>query len=155
MSTKLIDFLVPEAVSLGLVAKTSEDIIRVIGNKLYLAGFVHDTFIDNALAREKNIPTGLPLGGQYNAAIPHTDIVHVIKSGVGLATLAKPVPFQNMVNPEETVSVQLVFVLALDQPKSQVEMLQEVAGVLQNPDLVSQLVHAQNLDELKKVLQQA
>ena len=25
------------------------------------------------------MPTGLPLEGKYNAAIPHTDIQHVIK----------------------------------------------------------------------------
>ncbi|MBP8857871.1 MAG: PTS sugar transporter subunit IIA [Anaerolineaceae bacterium] len=155
MTTKLLDFLVPEAVILGMQAQSSEEIIKAVGAKLFEAGYVHDTFVDNALTREKNIPTGLPLGGEYNAAIPHTDIVHVIKSGVGLATLAQEVPFQNMVNPEETVSVRLVFVLALDQPKSQVEMLQEVAGVLQNPALVKELVDADSVETLLQALKKA
>ena len=155
MTTKLLEFLVPEAVVLRMQADTSEEIIKAVGAKLFEAGYVHDTFVENALTREKNIPTGLPLGGEFNAAIPHTDIVHVIKSGVGLATLVQAVPFQNMVNPEETVPVRLVFVLALDQPKSQIEMLQEVAGVLQNPDLVKQLVDADSLDSLIQVLKKA
>lgn len=155
MTTKLLEFLVPEAVVLRMQADTSEEIIKAVGAKLFEAGYVHDTFVENALTREKNIPTGLPLGGEFNAAIPHTDIVHVIKSGVGLATLVQEVPFQNMVNPEETVPVRLVFVLALDQPKSQIEMLQEVAGVLQNPDLVKQLVDADSLDSLIQVLKKA
>ncbi|HPC05822.1 MAG TPA: PTS sugar transporter subunit IIA [Anaerolineaceae bacterium] len=155
MTTKLLDFLVPEAVILGMQAQSSEEIIKAVGAKLFEAGYVHDTFVDNALTREKNIPTGLPLGGEYNAAIPHTDIVHVIKSGVGLATLAQEVPFQNMVNPEETVPVRLVFVLALDQPKSQVEMLQEVAGVLQNPALVKELVDADSVETLLQALKKA
>lgn len=155
MTTKLLEFLVPEAVVLRMQADTSEEIIKAVGTKLFEAGYVHDSFVENALTREKNIPTGLPLGGEFNAAIPHTDIVHVIKSGVGLATLAQEVPFQNMVNPEETVPVRLVFVLALDQPKSQIEMLQEVAGVLQNPDLVKQLVDADSLDSLIQVLKKA
>ena len=44
-----------------------------------------------------------------------------------MATLTKPVVFMNMVSPEEPVEAQLVFVLALEQPKSQIEMLQEIA----------------------------
>lgn len=155
MTTKLLEFLVPEAVILGSDASSSDEVIRSVGEKLLQAGYVHETFINNALEREINIPTGLPLGGEYNAAIPHTDIVHVAKSGVGMATLIKPVVFHNMVNPEEEVEVQLVFVLALDQPKSQIEMLQEVAGVLQNPELVNKLVHAENFTVLMDALKSA
>jgi PTS system galactitol-specific IIA component len=155
LTTKLLKFLVPEAIILGSDASNSEEVIRAVGEKLYNAGYVHDTFIENALEREKNIPTGLPLSGEFNAAIPHTDIAHVVKSGIGLATLLKPVVFHNMVNPEENVDVQLVFVLALDQPKSQIEMLQEVAGVLQNPELVRNLVRAENLKVLLDALKSA
>jgi PTS system galactitol-specific IIA component len=45
-----------------------------------------------------------------------------------------------MISPSESVSVSLVFLLALDQPKAQIEMLQEVASVLQNPKLVTELI---------------
>jgi PTS system galactitol-specific IIA component len=79
----------------------------------------------------------------------------VIKPGIGMATLAEPVVFHNMVSPDETVEVRLVFVLALDQPKSQIEMLQEIAKVLQNPHLVTNLVNAQNLDHVYQALNHA
>ena len=49
-----------------------------------------------------------------------------------------------MANPKEAVAVQLVFLLALDQPKAQIEMLQEIAGVLQNPDLIDRIISAQD-----------
>ncbi len=80
LTTKLLEFLVPEAIILGLNASNSEEVIRAVGEKLYNAGYVHDTFIENALEREKNIPTGLPLSGEFNAAIPTTEIAHVVKS---------------------------------------------------------------------------
>jgi PTS system galactitol-specific IIA component len=133
-------------------AENASEVIRDIGGKLLYAGYVRETFTDAALEREKNIPTGLPLSGKYNAAIPHTDAEHVIKSGIGLATLSRPVAFQNMVSPEETVEVRLVFVLALDQPKSQIEMLQEVAQVLQRPGVVNALIEAKNLYQVHEAL---
>lgn len=153
MTLTLRDYLVPEATNLGMDAENAEEVIRNISGKLLHAGFVRGTFTDAVLAREKNIPTGLPLSGRYNAAIPHTEVEHVVKSGIGLATLTHPVVFQNMVSPEETVEVQLVFVLALEQPKSQIEMLQEIAQVLQKPGVVHRLMEAKNLYQVHVALQ--
>jgi PTS system galactitol-specific IIA component len=96
------------------------------------------------------MPTGLPLEGVYNAAIPHTESEHVLKPGLALATLAKPVIFQNMILPEEGVPVQLVILMALDQPKSQVEMLQEIAGVLQNPQVIDRLMQAKDFEAIRQ-----
>jgi PTS system galactitol-specific IIA component len=148
VTSKLQNYIVPEATILGMNATSAEEIIRNLSGKLMNAGYVRGSFAEAAVSREKDIPTGLPLSGDINAAIPHTDIEHVIKPGVGMATLTKPVVFHNMVSPEETVDVRLVFILALDQPKSQIEMLQEVAGVLQNPELVKNLMNAHNLNQV-------
>lgn len=152
MTSTLSDFLVPEAVKLGLDVEYASEVIRDIGGRLLSAGYVRETFTNAVLERERTIPTGLPLSGKDNAAIPHTDAEHVIRSGVGMATLVRPVVFNNMVSPEETVEVRLVFVLALDQPKSQIEMLQEVAQVLQRPDVVEALMEARNLDQVQEAL---
>jgi PTS system galactitol-specific IIA component len=153
--SKLQDYIVPEAIILGMNATSSEEIIRCLSDKLMQAGYVRSSFAEAALEREKTIPTGLPLNGKNNAAIPHTDIEHVIKPGIGMATLNEPVVFHNMVSPEETVDVRLVFILALDQPKSQIEMLQEVAGVLQNPELVAHLIDARTLNQVREAFQTA
>jgi len=69
-----------------------------------------------------------------------------------MATLTKPVVFMNMVSPEEPVEAQLVFVLALEQPKSQIEMLQEIAGVLQNPTVVDALLAAGSIEDVYTAL---
>ena len=68
------DFLSKEAVVLNMDARTSEEVIRKLGGKLRDQGYVKEDFVDAAVEREAKMPTGLPLGGEYNAAIPHVDI---------------------------------------------------------------------------------
>jgi galactitol PTS system EIIA component len=149
---KVKDYLSEEAVILGLEASTSEEVIRALGGRLRELGYVKENFVEAALEREMNMPTGLPLGGIYNAAIPHVDIEYVNKSALGLATLRYPVVFKNMVENQVDVPCQLVIMLALDKPKSQVEMLQSVAGLLQSPEIIEKIVKAQTVAEIFKSL---
>lgn len=145
----ILDFLTPGLVSLHLEVADSKDVITHLGNLLREAGYVHESFVDAALDRESRLPTGLPLSGDVNAAIPHTDVEHVIKPGLAMATLSTPVTFQNMISPEEAVPCRLVFVMALDQPKAQIEMLQEIAAVLQNPSIIERLMSADDFEEVQ------
>jgi len=149
---KVKDFLNEEAVMLRLEASTSEEVIRTLGGRLRDLGYVKESFVEAALEREMNMPTGLPLGGIYNAAIPHVDIEYVNKSALGLATLSHPVVFKNMVENQVDVPCHLVIMLALDKPKSQVEMLQSVAGLLQTPEIIEKIVKAQSVTEVFKSL---
>ena len=148
MSKKMLELIVPDAVCLALDAKNSTEVIQTLGGKLLAAGYVKDSFVQAALSRESELPTGLPLGAAYNAAIPHTDVEHVIQPALALATLKNPVTFQNMVDPDAGVEVQLVILMALDQPKAQVEMLQEIALVLQDSATIEGLVQASSVEEV-------
>lgn len=150
----LLDLLVPEAIALNFTAASAEAVIRYLAAALLRQGYVRETFAEAALEREARLPTGLRLSGEIHAAIPHTDIEHVLRPAVGLATLPEPVIFRNMIDPTDAVPVRLVFLLALEQPKSQVEMLQQVATILQNPQVVSDLVTAQTLEEVRRILAQ-
>ena len=145
----ILNFLVPSSVALHYAADDSKDVITHLGKLLFEGGYVRETFVDAALDRESRLPTGLPLSGNVNAAIPHTEVEHVLKPGLAMATLSAPVTFQNMVSPEEAVPCQLVFVMALDQPKAQIEMLQEIAGILQNPAVIQSLMQANDFEEVR------
>ena len=149
---KIKDYLDPGAIVLQLEAKTSEEVIRELGGLLLELGYVKEDFVDATIERERNMPTGLPLGGDFNAAIPHVDIEYVHKSALGLATLTKPVVFYNMVENEVEVPCRLVIMLALDQPKSQVEMLQSVAEILQDPETIEKLIAAQSVEDVYSAL---
>lgn len=150
--SSLHTYLVPEALVFGLEADSAEEVIRNLAGKLMYAGYVRESYVESVLAREQKQPTGLPLEGRFNAAIPHTDVDYVIKPGIAMATLNRPVMFRNMVNPDEEVAVHLVFLLALDQPKSQIEMLQQLSQVLQHPEIVEQLMNARNLFQVRELL---
>jgi PTS system galactitol-specific IIA component len=152
MSNKLLQLLDRDAVCLKMDARDSHDVIENLGIRLFIDGYVRDTFVDAAWAREQKLPTGLPLGGEINAAIPHTDVIHVIKPGLAMATLNRPVVFKNMIQPDEDVKVRLVFLLSLEHPKSQIEMLQEIAGVLQNEDVVNRLLAADTFEDVQAAL---
>jgi len=155
MANKILELLVPSAVCLRLTATDSQEVINHLSKQLLDAGYVRDTFAKAAMDREKVMPTGLPLSGDVNAAIPHTEIEHVIKCGLALATLEQPVVFHNMVAKDEEVNVRLVFVMALDQPKAQIEMLREIAGVLQRPEVIGKLMEAENYKDIHAALEAA
>jgi PTS system galactitol-specific IIA component len=149
---KIKDYLSQETVQIGLEVGSSEEVIRILGGKLRDLGYVKEDFIEAALERERNMPTGLPLGGDYNAAIPHVDIDYVNQSALGLATLKDPVVFYNMVENQKEVPCQLVIMLALDKPKAQIEMLQSAAALLQSPDLIKEIMQAESAAELLEML---
>lgn len=152
MSNAISQLLEPKCVLLNIFAENAVDIITKLGNELFKTGYVKKSFVEAAITREQKMPTGLPLAGGINAAIPHTDIEHVIKPGLAMATLQNTVNFQNMAEPEKIVPVRLVFLLSLDQPKSQIEMLQEIATVLQSPVIVSNLLKAKDFHEVINAL---
>jgi PTS system galactitol-specific IIA component len=149
----LSQLIVEKAILLQNDAPDASTIIRRLGELLNQEGYVSDGFIDATLQREASLPTGLPLGSEINAAMPHVDLEYVYKPAIALATLREPVIFHHMVMPEEKVPVQLVIMLALDQPKSQIEALQQVAELLQKPELVAGLMNARKPAEVIGLLE--
>jgi len=146
------DLLHPDAILLQLDASSSSEVIERLGGALLTRGSVKPGFVEATLKREATMPTGLPLGGAVNAAIPHVDFEYVNSPALALATLKEPVSFCNMVEPEIEVPVRLVIMLALEQPKSQIDMLQQVAGVLQSPSTVDRLMASSSAAEVLTIL---
>lgn len=149
---KILELLDPKAICYNLEAENSEEVLSKLGELLFVSGYVKDSFVNGAIEREKNFPTGLELGGEYNAAIPHTDIEHVIKPGLALAILKKPVNFKNMGNKEQDVPCRLVFVMALNEAHAQVDMLRELATVLQRPETLKKLIDSVEYTDIVEAL---
>jgi PTS system galactitol-specific IIA component len=149
---KITEFLNPESILLDVEAKTSDQVIKLLGERLFQLGCVKENFVVATLDREANMPTGLPLGGEVTAASPHVDIEYVHQSALAIATLREPVVFYNMVDTDVPVHVRLVIMLALDKPKAQIEMLTSVASVLQDSELINQIMAAANAEEVLTAL---
>ncbi len=148
----LLDLLVPEAIQLDLKAFTQTEVLQALGGTLRELGYVRDDFVEATLEREANMPTGLPLAGSVNAALPHVDLEYVLHPAVALATLEEPVDFRQMVDSDEIVRVQLVIMLAMNEPKSQVQMLEQVSRILQSSELVDGLMACKSREEVLQLL---
>ncbi|MBX8824159.1 PTS sugar transporter subunit IIA [Ochrobactrum sp. SFR4] len=152
MATSLFNSLTADAILLGVEAKTNEEVIRLLASRLHQLGYVKDSYTDAVVKREQSMPTGLPLERADNVAVPHTDPEHVLKAAIAMATLKTPVDFANMEDPEETVGVGTVFLLAINDKDKQIETLQSIMGAIQSPEILDGLKLAQTTDDLKKLL---
>ena len=103
--------------------------------------------------RESEFPTGIDVDG-FGIAIPHTDISHVNKAGIAIATLENPVKFVQMGTDDEEVEAKVIFMLAVDDPKKHLELLQNVLAVLQDKDVLNKLSNADKCSEIINIVKE-
>ncbi|MGF7396380.1 PTS sugar transporter subunit IIA [Thermoanaerobacterium thermosaccharolyticum] len=148
---KISEFFNKELIVTNLDAKCKEDVFDVLYKKLYENGFVKESYLEAIKKREKNFPTGLQLN-RYNVAIPHTDPEHVVKPAIAVATLKNPVIFKNMANPLEDVEVNIIFMIALNESHSQVEMLQQLTSLIQDEKLLEEIARVNGGEQIIDIL---
>lgn len=150
---KIIDFLKNELVFTKLKIEKKEDLFWKLCDNLNKNGYVKETFYEGVVKREEVFPTGLALG-EYNVAIPHTEAEHVVKSCISLATLEKPVGFKNMEDDTEDVNVNIIFMLALNEAHSQLEMLKQLIQLIQNKSMLKEILKAESSEEIIKIIEE-
>ena len=131
----------PELVIPELAAVDSQDAIRQLGETLVSAGYAKDSYVDVVLEREKNYPTALEVG-EINVAIPHCDAENANEAAVCVGILRKPVDWRRMDDPDATTPVRLVFMLALNEAHSHLEMIQKIIGVIQDQEFAKKLAES-------------
>lgn len=132
--------------------KDKEEIIRKLGSLLLTNGFVKETFTQAVYDRELVYPTGLK-ARVTGVAIPHTDTLHVNKPAVAIATLQEPVIFNGMGTPETEVSVDIILMLAIHDPKQVVNVLRKVIFVIEDDEALKKMQAAQTKKEIKEIMQ--
>ncbi|MGX7226024.1 PTS sugar transporter subunit IIA [Enterococcus malodoratus] len=124
-----------------------EELFEQVAQKASDLGWVREDFLDRIKTREETFPTGIQLMSM-GAAIPHTDAECILEEFVAVITLQDSVVFQSMEDNNQQVKAQIVFVLGLNQPHAQLEMLQSLMGLLQNESALSELLLANTATEL-------
>ncbi|MEY8309935.1 PTS sugar transporter subunit IIA [Erysipelotrichaceae bacterium 51-3] len=126
----------------NLEAEKSDDVFEKLGGEFIRYGYAKDSYIRALKERESDFPTGLDIGG-FGIAIPHTDISHVNKDGVAIASLKKPVHFIQMGTNDEPVDVNLVFMLSVKDPAKHMSHLQRIVEIIQDQRVLEKIKAAE------------
>jgi len=138
---------------LNLEAETEKDVFSSLGRKMIEQGYAKDSYIQALADREAEFSTGLDIDG-FGVAIPHTDVSHVLKSAVGIAQLKKPVTFIHMATDDQEVPVELVFMLAVVNPKDHIGELQRVLEIIQDKEVLKKLKSAESAEEIIEIVKE-
>lgn len=140
----LKEFLFEEISIIACDLKTREEVIQLLGNRMRNEGYVDEEYVNSVFERERISDTYM---GSL-IAVPHAFLGHVLKQGIGILTLKKPISWGDG-------QVRIVFMLALDA-KTENEILQKifkaVYNLVHNLNDVDKLLKADRLEKIKKSL---
>jgi PTS system galactitol-specific IIA component len=137
----------------GITPQDTDGVFEELGGTLVNAGICKESYVDALKDREKDFPTGLAIG-EFGVAIPHTDSMHVNRSAVAIATLSNPVIFYEMGAQNKAVPVEVVFMLAVSDPKEQIDTIQDVMAVFQDTAVLKRLMAAENAKEVIRIIRE-
>lgn len=119
--------------------KDNQAALSYLSSKVEQTGYAKNTYHTAVIEREKKFPTGLPTG-DICVAIPHADSIYVNKSTLAVMTLKKAIAFHNMGDPDNTLPVSIIIMMAIAEPKGQLAMLQKIMGIVQDQKHLKALI---------------
>jgi PTS system galactitol-specific IIA component len=134
-------------VALNVKVENSKDVIFLLSGMLEKKGVVSAKYGEAAYKRELSYPTGLPTK-PFFIAFPHADCEEVYQSALAVATLAKPVVFKSMEDPEIELPVHIVILLANRSPDEQVKVLRQLAIIFGKPEKLTELRNHKTISDL-------
>lgn len=132
---------------IDVIIDNTDQLFEIVAEKAKLLGYVHSNFLERIKIREKNYPTGLKYKN-HAIAIPHTDPETIQKQFIAVVIPKNTLHFCLMDDPNKKEAIDIVFVLGLDNPESQLNVLQEVIAMIQDEKKVHQLITAKTINEL-------
>lgn len=129
---------------------TSSDILSFLADKLKEKGYAKEGYKEAILKREIEYPTGLP--AEIKIAIPHCDHTLVNESAIAVGILNNTVNFQAMDDPSKTLDVQIVIMLALDEPHGHIEMLQKIVQLIKSSEDLKKIIEATSNEDVLQVI---
>lgn len=150
----LINFLRDKMIWLNNPCQDSSELFQMVAEQAMQIGLVTDTFLSKLNEREKSFPTGIQLSG-YGVAIPHTDPECIKQQFVGIVIPNKQILFKSMENENNTVGANVIFVLGLNEPHSQLTTLQQIMRIIQNKNYINQMVEAKDTKEIIQIVRQS
>lgn len=148
---KLSDYLDQSLILTDRTYDSNSQLFEEVFSIAFEKGYVREDFLERVQEREATFPTGIQLEN-IGVAIPHTDAECVHKEFVAVVANAQAVEFKSMEDLEQSVAANIVFVLGLNQPHAQLEMLQSLMGLLQQEEVLNQLIAAPTAQDLLTIV---
>lgn len=150
MILPLAQFLKEELIKLDVSCDNRHDVFDLMYEEAFKQGYVSESFLPKIKEREETFPTGLHLD-KYSIAIPHTDPECVFEQFIGVVTLKEPVLFQLMDDKTQEVKVKVILMLGLNEPHSQLAVLQQIMQIVQNEETYEKISAAKSSEEIHKL----
>lgn len=147
----LEQFLKKDLIWIKAPCKKQQDIFEMVALKAREGNRVTDNFLKKIIEREEVFPTGLQLDG-YAVAIPHTDPECVNEQFIAVITSDEGIPFKRMDDPNEEVITNAIFMLGLNEPHNQLEVLQQLMAILQDRASVEKMLLMKDETEILELL---
>ena len=119
--------------------QTKEELFETLSKQLVNEGYVESGYYNALISREQNFPTGIE--SKINLAIPHANPENVNKSTFAIITLAEPITFASMVEPEKLLEVKLVILMVLDDGKDQIAFLKKIPDLAGDNEMLSDVLN--------------
>ena len=113
------------------------DLLTQLGGTAIELGLAKEGIEAALIERESSYPTGI--AAEIGIAMPHADSAFTAKDSVLVATLDKPVLFNPMGGGDETVPVEVVFLLLLDDIDKHLTLLKAVSKLIPDTDKIRTL----------------
>lgn len=135
----LTDVVVPSAVAVQLEAKTSEEAVRLLLDRLCAAepAIPKEAGLKAVLERERTMSSAVGRG----VAVPHARLADIRQPFVALGRFTKSVPFAN---PPDSSPIRLVFLILTPTatPVAQLRILSRIAGLAANESVRRRMLKA-------------
>lgn len=128
----------------------STEVLSYLADKLKEEGFVKEGYKEGILSREEEYPTGLP--AEIKIAIPHCDHTLVNNAAIAIGILDKSIDFKAMDDPSKSLDVEIVIMLALDEPHGHIEMLQKIIKLIQSSEDLKNILNSKDDEETSKII---
>lgn len=138
-----------ELIDLELDVSTKMEALKKLTELLFENGIVNDqkSFFDDVLYREEEGATGLGEG----IAIPHGKSDSVVKTSIAIGRTKQPIEWESL--DEQPVNIIILFAVKnSDATTTHIKLLQKVAILLADEDLIKELQHVQTKEAFIRLL---
>lgn len=138
-------------IDLSIKGNTFETVLSRGVDLLIKNGFVTEEYRSQVINREKECPTALQF--EYiTVALAHGDPVGVNDSAMVIERCKDKPKFGLMDNPEEFVPVDMVLLLAVNDPNAHIKILARLIDALSKKEVCQVLKESNSKEEVYKVL---